>query len=151
MKVKYLSVLLTIVMFLTISATSYQSPGEDEKFQNLKVLPKDISEEKLDSIMGNFSVSLGVRCSFCHAANADTTNRHLDFASDKKEEKNIARKMFQMTAYLNSNFFNDDHSGQTDTIHAVVCYTCHRGSNEPDSKVFLAIIDSTMEARRKRK
>ncbi|MEO8150588.1 MAG: c-type cytochrome [Bacteroidia bacterium] len=148
MKEKYLTVLFIISMIFTISATSYK-PNAPDGFKNLKVLPKDISKEKLDSVMDHFAVSLGVKCSFCHAANADTTNRHLDFASDKKEEKNIARKMFQMTAYLNANYFNEEHSDQPDTIHAIVCYTCHHGTKEPDSKVFLALIDSTLQVKKK--
>jgi hypothetical protein len=149
MKKNYLIVLMIVAFFFTISATLYVPQKEGEGFKNLKVLPKDISKERLDSVMGHFSVSLGVKCNFCHASNPDTTQKRLDFASDKKEEKNTAREMFRMTSYLNANFFNDEHSNQTDTIHAVVCYSCHRGTKEPDSKVFLSLIDSTLQAQRK--
>jgi hypothetical protein len=54
-----------------------------------------------------------------------------------------------MTAYLNTNFFNWNNSTRPDTIHAVVCYTCHRGTHEPDAKVFLSRIDSIEQAFRK--
>lgn len=133
-----------------MSANSFDAPPPTEGFQNLKVLPKDISKEKLDSAMANFAVSLGVRCNFCHAEQADTTKKRLDFASDKKEEKNTARDMMRMTSYLNANFFNPDHSTQPDTIHTVVCYTCHRGTKEPDANAFLSLIDSTLKEYRKK-
>ncbi len=38
------------------------------KYKNLKILPQDISEQKLDSIMEFYSKALGSSCSFCHAA-----------------------------------------------------------------------------------
>jgi hypothetical protein len=132
----------------TISATISEpvKEGREEAFKNLKILPKDISEKSLDSVMGHFSISLGVKCNFCHAP--DSAKKHLNFPSDEKEEKNTARDMFRMVSYINTNFFNDQHSDRPDTIHTVVCYTCHRGGHEPDSKVFLALIDSTEKARR---
>lgn len=157
MKRKYVTSLFILAAVFTLSASTYNlpsppklSPPPEEGFKNLKVLPKDISEEELDSLMGMFSISLGVRCNFCHAANADTSKHRLDFASDSKEMKNTARKMISMTAYLNKNFFNDEHSNKKENIHKVICYTCHRGTKEPDSDVFLSIIDSTMQSHRNR-
>src|SRR5260221_1701335 len=120
MKKNQLSILLVVALFISIGATRFDYPAVSEGFENLKVLPKDISKENLDSVMAEFCVSLGVKCGFCHAQMADTTKHKLDFASDKKEEKNTARDMFRMTSYINANFFNDDHSTQPDTIHAVV-------------------------------
>ncbi len=150
MKKRYISAVLLVALFFVISANSYDAPQAQEGFKNLKILPKDISKDKLDSVMANYSVSLGVRCNFCHATAADSIpKKHLDFASDAKDEKNIARNMMNMTAYLNTNYFNFDHSSQTDTIHTVVCYTCHRGTHEPDAKAFLTLIDSTLKSYRK--
>jgi len=149
MKKNYIIILAVAVVFFSVSAAFIEPPQKEEGFKNLKVLPKDIAKEKLDSTMGHFSVSLGVKCNFCHAAAADTTKKHLDFASDKKDEKNTAREMFKMTSYLNTKFFNWNHSSQPDTIHAVVCYTCHRGSKHVDSEEFLALIDSTLKEQRK--
>ena len=150
MKKNYIIILAVAAVFLSAGAAFIEPQQKDEGFKNLKVLPKDITKEKLDSVMGHFSVSLGVRCNFCHAAQADTTKKRLDFASDKKDEKNMARQMFKMTSYINTNFFNWNHSDRVDTIHAVVCYSCHRGGKQPDSKEFLALIDSTIQAQRKK-
>jgi len=150
MKKWHLGAILAIALIITLGATADYTTNSnskpDEGFKNLKVLPKDISEKSLDSVMGNWSISLGVRCNFCHARKADTTQRGLDFSSDKKEEKEAARNMYKMTAYLNSNYFNWRNSTRPDTIHAVVCYTCHRGTHEPDAKIFLSRIDSIEQA-----
>src|SRR5437879_3351342 len=98
MKKNQLSILLVVALFISIGATRFDYPATSEGFENLKVLPKDIGKEQLDSVMAHFCVSLGVKCGFCHAPLADTTKRKLDFASDKKEEKNTAREMYRMTA-----------------------------------------------------
>ena len=71
---------------------------------------------------------LGVRCNFCHAYN----NGKMDFASDDKEEKNIARYMMNMTAGINKTYFNSENSTRPDTISVVRCFTCHRGNPHPD-------------------
>jgi hypothetical protein len=100
-------------------------------FQNLKVLPQDISKDSLDHIMHNFTASLGVRCNFCHVFN----NGAPDFPSDQKEEKGIARYMMKMTAEINGKYFNMDSSTMPDTIRVVRCFTCHRSSPHPDEAV----------------
>jgi len=150
MKRNLIAAILIVFVVVSLGATTFDSPKSEEGFKNLKILPKDITKEKLDSVMAHFSVSLGVKCGFCHAQSPDTVKKHLDFASDSKEEKGTAREMFRMVSYINTNFFNDDHSTQPDTIHAVVCYTCHRGTKAPDSKAFLSLIDSTVQAHRKK-
>jgi hypothetical protein len=136
MKKWHLGAMLSIALIITLGASADYTT-------------KNIKDKQLDSVMGNWSISLGVRCNFCHARKADTTKRGLDFPSDTKEEKEAARNMFKMTAYINANFFNWNNSTRPDTIHAVVCYTCHRGTHEPDSKVFLSRIDSIEQAFRK--
>ena len=42
------------------------------KHKNLKVLPQDISDQKLDSIMESYNKALGVNCAFCHKARSGT-------------------------------------------------------------------------------
>jgi len=91
MKKWHLGAILAIAFVITLGASS-NNPSEsiakpEDGFKNLKVLPKDISEKALDSVMGEFCISLGVHCNFCHARKEDTTQRGLDFASDKKNGK----------------------------------------------------------------
>ena len=143
--------IISLVVLLLISAVGISGPKEEHEYTNLKVLPKDISEEQLSMVMDAFKVSLGVKCSFCHALAADSSQgKHLDFASDAKEEKSRAREMMQMTHYLNATYFNEAHSTQPDTIHEVMCYTCHRGKPEPDFKALFPMVDSLMQLQHKK-
>ena len=123
----------TVIMLLlgTVIAMSAFMPQnkEDHKAKNLKVLPKDISHEALDSIMDNFKLALGVKCNHCHAPIADNPKK-LDFASDAKPEKDKARDMMRMTAKLNKKYFSKEmHDGKS--VNSVNCITCHNGKTEP--------------------
>lgn len=132
MKKLHFGILLILAAYVGIAATTARhTKPADGGFKNLQILPKNISHDKLDSIMDNFSFSLGVRCSFCHARTPDTTQFHLDFASDAKPDKNIARRMMRMTAFMDSTYMNIDNSARPDTVRTVICYTCHRGAYNP--------------------
>ncbi|MCX6276383.1 MAG: c-type cytochrome [Bacteroidetes bacterium] len=149
---KYLKLFLIAASIVTIAASSIPFPQEGEKFENLKVLPKDITDEQLDSVMDHFKTSLDVKCSFCHAGGPVIDGKkHLDFVSDAKPEKLRAREMIQMTNYLNETFFNPDHSSRPDTIHEVICYTCHRGTKEPEAEMLFLEVDSIMRIQHQRK
>ena len=104
--------IICVMLFLAFT-TSNLPP-----YQNLQILPKDISEHDLDSVMHHFSQSLGVKCNFCHVRNEDA--KKMDFASDDKPEKNIARKMMQMSIDINKNYFAEmqmDHDMDHDIDH----------------------------------
>jgi cytochrome c2 len=105
--------------------------NEDEpavRGKNLKVLPKNISHEKLEAIMDGFKDALGVKCGHCHASQ-EGNPRKLDFASDAKPEKATARKMIKMTEQINKKYFR--HSNGEAMIQ-VQCKTCHRGNTKPE-------------------
>jgi Photosynthetic reaction centre cytochrome C subunit len=124
---------VTVLLALLVVGMSAIRPQDDKpKKRNLKVLPKDISHEDLDKVMDGWKAALGVKCNFCHAPSADSTSHHLDFASDAKPEKNIARHMFAMTAKINKKYFSFNKDDKGATIPAVSCVTCHRGSPHPD-------------------
>lgn len=116
-----------VICAACISAMTPAAPPQQKR--NLKVLPQDISRDSLSMIMDHFKVALGVRCNYCHAQSA-TNPGHLDFASDDKPEKEIARKMLSMTNDINQRFrsFNQDSTGN----EAVSCITCHRGDTHPE-------------------
>jgi len=101
---------------------------EQEKYKNLKVLPKDISAQELRTTMNTFTRALGVRCGFCHAAKPG--EQRLDFALDDKPEKKTARAMMEMTRDLNEKYIGtlEHHS---DPPIQVQCVTCHRGIPNP--------------------
>ncbi len=130
-----------LIAFISLIAFTYKAQQQPPKYKNLQVLPQDISKVELDSIMDVFKTSLGVKCSFCHARWEDSTKKGLDFASDVKPQKETTRSMMKMTAQINEMFFNPDHSTRPDTIHTVICYTCHRDFPTPDSKKLMEELD----------
>lgn len=97
---------------------------------NLKVLPKDTTPEQLEKIMKGFAGSLGVECKFCHQMNPQT--HKLDFASDAKDDKQMARTMMLMTREINEKFMSqiNDPDAKPEDKH-VTCATCHRGHQMP--------------------
>ena len=109
-------------------------PRADKPHKNLKVLPKDISHEDLDKVMDNWKAALGVKCNFCHAPSKDSTSHRLDFASDAKPEKEVARHMFKMTAKINKKYFNFNKDEKGDVVPTITCMTCHRGNPHPEEK-----------------
>jgi hypothetical protein len=97
---------------------------------NLKVLPKDTPPDELMKIMHGFTQQLGVQCGFCHAEDAAT--KHVNFASDEKPEKNVARTMISMTQEVNEKYLSTVHDPDAKPAQKVVtCGTCHRGHNMP--------------------
>lgn len=123
--------LLSSLVFLGIAATQ---PSETKHKPNLKVLPKNISHEDLDKVMHGFNDALGVKCNFCHAALPTEGNARpkLDFASDAKPEKNMAREMMRMSMKLNKKYF---HGSTDDTgTPTITCMTCHNGKTHPANK-----------------
>jgi len=123
---------LLIFMIIGMAATRPQhSPPEKHK-SNLKVLPKNISHEELGKIMDDWKTALGVKCNFCHAPSKDVNSNHLDFASDDKPEKEIARHMFKMTAKINKKYFSMNKDEKGERIPSISCMTCHRGNAHPD-------------------
>ena len=129
MKNKAITLLgLAFVVFTCFAAIA---PSKNER--NLKVLPKDISNADLDSIMEAYSKQLNVSCDFCHA-NSKTNPQELDLASDDKPEKEITRQMMRMTAAINKDFFDYTIIYKAGETMAVTCYTCHDGFPRPEMK-----------------
>ena len=78
---------------------------------NLKVL----TAENVEITMQNITFALGLRCIDCHVVN--------DFSLDTKPQKLKARMMLGMVRDINAKF--------SDGNTHVTCWTCHRGSTEP--------------------
>ncbi len=128
---KKLSVAFGLITLMIVGMAATR-PMDDKPKRNLKVLPKDISHDDLDKIMDSWKAALGVKCGFCHAPSKDSTSHHLDFASDAKPEKDIARHMYRMTAKINKKYFSFDKDDKGQVIPAISCMTCHRGNPHPD-------------------
>jgi Photosynthetic reaction centre cytochrome C subunit len=78
---------------------------------NLKVL----TPQNVEITMQNITFALGLRCIDCHDVN--------DLSLDTKPQKLKARMMLEMVRDINAKFGD----GETH----VTCWTCHRGSTEP--------------------
>lgn len=103
---------------------------EMPKPTNLQVLPKDISGAELIATMRYFTKALGVECEFCHAEDPQT--HRLNFASDTKPDKTIARTMIRMTAEINEKYLSTvNDPDATPAEKTVTCGTCHRGHSMP--------------------
>jgi len=107
----------------------------------------------------NVAPALGVQCTYCHAPApappppADGAPppaaagrgrggaAQLDFASDDKPEKKIARNMLRMVNEINSTLGAGLGKPATEVVK-VQCVTCHRGVDQP--KQLSAILMQTM-------
>jgi hypothetical protein len=101
------------------------------RISNARALPAEIGADRLRATMVGFSRSLGVRCTFCHVGQEGQPLSTFDFASDARPHKEIARGMIRMVGRLN----REDLTavlGAADQPR-VTCYTCHRGSAEPET------------------
>ena len=124
-------VIATLFAVVTISVAAIGPPHRKNEFKNLKVLPKDISSGVLQKIMvDEFQDGLGVGCNFCHAQ--EKGSLHLDYASDEKPEKEIARSMMLMTMDINKKYFGDEHPLIGDSLMTISCVSCHHGTPHPD-------------------
>ena len=126
--------LATIVLVALVIAGVAAVNAPKNKFKNLKVLPQDISETKLDSIMDSYNIALGVKCNFCHVPYNKLNfalKDSLDFASDAEPMKENARDMMRMTIDINKKHFYFDKNEQPEYLHIITCKTCHRGEPFP--------------------
>lgn len=126
-----------VVVILGLSAFVFfgiaASNPSMKKERNLKVLPKDITDTDLDSVMNGFARGLNVSCDFCHTS-SKINKDDIDFSSDDKPEKDIARIMMKMTASINKDFFDYTIVYKAGELMAVSCYTCHDGFPRPELK-----------------
>ena len=126
--------IIALAAFVLLGTAATISP--EKKFRNLKVLPADISNQRLDSIMDSYCRALKVNCDFCHKPAIDLTgiapaNAELDFAADN-EMKEEARRMMRLTIDINKTHFNFDTTGRPAyLLNVISCNTCHRGNPFP--------------------
>ena len=122
------------IIALALLSYAFTTNPDEPKYKNLKILPKNINEKQMDSVMHHFTGSLNVKCNFCHVRNEE--KKEMDWASDGNKHKLVARQMMTMTNELNKKYFS--HTGSPITLTsslAVSCFTCHNGKTDPANKV----------------
>ena len=121
--------------FVVVGISATKKPEDDKPHKNLKVLSKDISDDQLETVMYSFERQLGVTCLYCHVSTKNVTPQRVDFASDEKPEKKIAREMLKMTLKINKKYFNTNVDRKVNEVKPIVwCKTCHRGYPVPNVK-----------------
>ncbi|HWK02488.1 MAG TPA: c-type cytochrome [Puia sp.] len=126
---KYL-VTSVLVIIVAIGSIAGSPAGPELEYKNLKVLPRNVSSKTLQSIMiDDFEDGLGVACAFCHAEQKGS--HKLDYASDAKPEKEIARTMMRMTMKINQKYFLIRRPMIGDSSLVISCNSCHQGQPRP--------------------
>lgn len=115
-----------------IATQAESSSSSGPEWENLKVLPQDISKDSLENLMEGYTIALAVKCNYCHVPRKDNPEK-LDFASDDKIEKEIARGMITMTQEINEKYFKPHFPDpKPEKVEVVNCVLCHRGTSNPE-------------------
>jgi hypothetical protein len=106
-----------------LAARDDTRPAE-QVYKNVQVL-KGMPADQFVRTMKGFTNALGVRCEFCHvtAPGSDIPGFGA-FSKDDMETKRTARKMILMVGDIREKYFADK--------EAPTCWTCHRGSKQPE-------------------
>ena len=112
----------------TIGQTAPDAPQISEQvFKNIQVL-KGIPVDEFMDTMGMFSAALGYDCSSCHDPGIGANRAAFAVATPTMQR---ARAMVVMVNALNKTYFG----GQP----RISCFTCHRGSQQPEAIPSLAL------------
>jgi len=101
------------------------APSAEFVFERFSV---ETFEDGRKRVHGEFSQAMGKKCGFCHVANPAGTEPRFDFPSDARREKQSARTMILMTRTINEQYIPK----VPEALTTVSCWTCHRGSHQPD-------------------
>ena len=133
MKKTFLVILAFVAIVALSCAVTNPSATANSQYKNLKILPKNITHQQMDSVMHHYTASLNVRCTFCHVRNEE--KKEMDWASDANKHKLVTRQMMTMTDEINKKYFN--HTGGAITLSSqlpVTCYKCHHGATDPATR-----------------
>jgi len=134
---------LGIALFVGVSVSAQTSTAGGQQapppMTNLQVWPTDTSRAVVLQFMNAFNDSLGVQCNYCHVEQGG----RLDFASDEKREKRVARQMILLRDSINvvlpaivgkpPGIGPTSGNGRPGAPVRVLCSSCHRGLPVPRS------------------
>lgn len=122
--------LVPATLAAALAALPIRAQQTPEPPKNLQVLPKDMPRDSVIQLMRGISMSLGVRCTYCHVDRDEGPGERMDFAVDEKPEKETARAMMRMTRAINAEYIARL-PDRNDPPVSVACVTCHRGLPVP--------------------
>jgi hypothetical protein len=140
---------LVAVAAIAVAGAPLAAQGGPPPLQNLQYFPKDIPRDSLIGFMRGFAMSLGVRCEFCHAMREGAPppqpgqNPQLNYASDEKDNKKIARYMLRMVDSINTKLLAGIPNRDTPPTN-IGCVTCHRGVMKPTT-IEAVLLSTTSE------
>lgn len=127
------SIVIVGVLSLVVEARAQET---ERQYENLKVLPEDISEDALNEIMLQNLRGLGLRrlagegCLFCHVGDLEQPRSEWDWPSDEKPTKRKARVMMAMVQSINQQHLTQLEE-RIDSTFQVTCQSCHKGRTDP--------------------
>lgn len=127
--------LMAVALFAIATPATAQIP---QTFENLQVLPKEIRRDSLVSVMRDFATALNVRCVHCHVGEDNPGLEGIDFKSDDRAAKRVARDMMRMVTTVNNELLAAIPSAGAPRTR-VSCVTCHRGMPRP------VVIEDTLQ------
>ena len=124
-------IVIALVAAGAVDSAAAQPPGKwpPDSLVNVQVIPRTTQPVQVWGMMRNIAGALGVSCTFCHVGSDTAPLERIDFATDEKRNKRVARQMMRMVQEVN-NRLDTIPSRPTPTV-AVTCITCHRGINRP--------------------
>lgn len=100
--------------------------GPADTLVNVQVIPKNTPRQQVLGMMRGFATALGVRCTYCHVGQEGGGPGSMNYPSDEKRTKVVARTMLRMVAAINADYIAKLPDGGNGGLE-VKCATCHRG------------------------
>ena len=123
---------LVVLVLLAVSTRVHaQPPGKwpPDSLVNVQVIAKTTAPVQVWGMMRNIAGGLGVSCTFCHVGNDTSPLEQIDFASDQKRNKLVARQMMRLVQEVNARL--DTIPARPTPTVTVNCATCHCGVSRP--------------------
>lgn len=121
--------LLSAALLAAPLAAQPQGKFPPDSLVNVQVIPRNTPPTQVIGMMRNFAGALGVRCTYCHVGQEGVPLAQLDFASDERRHKLVARQMMRMVQDINRRL--DTIPERPSARAEVTCMTCHRGVARP--------------------
>lgn len=125
------SAFVALAVLVSVQAVNAQAPGKwpPDSLVNVRIIPKGTPVVQVWGQMRTIAFGLGVECTFCHVGPEGTPLARIDFVSDEKRNKLVAREMMRMVQEVNRRI--DSIPARPSPAVAVTCATCHRGVSRP--------------------